>query len=198
MAQAIDIKKILARLRTYPIALSAGALALIFAALIFVRGSNIDALKIELDSKESEWKRISGNLKRARDLEQHLAAITAMEEDVSARLMNPEQRALNYDYFFSLEDVSGVKLVSLNQGGVIDTKKSSLPGIEEFKKYQLIGYTLSIEGEFDDILRFLTALSNGRYLTRVSSFSIARAQQRSSDVLSINLQMQVLGIPHES
>lgn len=190
-----QLKKILGKLRAYPVAIGAGAVALLLLVAIVFRSTAIGALETELTLKESEWNRISGNQKRARNLEEHLAAIKEGKAQVASRLMDPEERALNYDYFYSLEDQSGVRLIRLNQGGVIDTKGSNIPGIEQFKEYQLVGYTISIEGEFEQMVDFLSRLSNGRYLTRISTFTISRAQRANAGTLSANLQLQILGKP---
>lgn len=198
MARAPDFRKILGRLKAYPIAIAAGLLTLVFAGVLFLRSSSLDALEFSLQEKESEWNRVSGNLTRARDLEAHLAQIKAYDAEVNARLMDPEERALNYDYFYALEAESGVSLASLNQGGVVETKNSNEPGIAEFKKYRLIGYNLAVEGDFTSIVKFVSLLADGEYFARISSFSIARAPQAAAGTLTVNLQMQVLGTPNES
>lgn len=198
MAGAPDFRKIVGRLKAYPIAIAAGLLTLVFAIVLFLRSSSISALEFSLQEKESEWNRVSGNLKRARDLEAHLARIQEYEGNVNGRLMDPEERALNYDYFYALEAESGVSLASLNQGGVVETKNSNEPGIKEFKTYRLVGYNLAVEGDFDSVVEFLSLLANGEYFARISSFSVARAPQAAAGTLTVNLQMQVLGTPHES
>ena len=120
-------------------------------------------MKQKLETREQEWQRINTNLKRARDLSEHLARIREIQSAVSTRLMDPEERAINYDYFYSLEEKSGVRLISLNQSGVISTNNATIAGINEFKEYQLIGYAVSVEGTFEEIVGFLTSVTSGRH-----------------------------------
>jgi hypothetical protein len=197
MAGSKQVKKVLAKLRAYPIALIAGFCVVAFSAVIFLRSSSLAAFESELETREGEWQRMNSNLMRARDLAIHLARIQEIQETVNRRLMDPEERAINYDYFYSLEERSGVRLVSLNQSGVIATKNATLAGIEEFKEYQIIGYAVSIEGTFDQVVHFLTTLINGEHFARLSGFTVSHAQKSAMGALSVNLQMQVLGVPRE-
>lgn len=182
-------------MRAYPVALVAGVLILVLAGVIFFRSSTLVSLNDELEQLDREWARMNTNLRRAPNLEADLASILTLKNSVRERVLDPDQRAINYDYFYSMERDSGVRVVTLNQSGVIETKGSSIAGITEFKKYRLVGYTISIEGEFDKIVKFLTALSNGHHLIRVSSFNVSRTQGAA---LSVNLQLQILGTPYES
>jgi hypothetical protein len=195
MALPPQLQNVVGKLRAYPVALAALALSLLLGGAIFFRSASLDALETSLRETDSEWNRISGNLKRARDLSEHLERVRSTKETVDQRLMNPEERALNYEYFYSVERSAGVRLVNLNQGGVIDTRNSNIAGVREFKEYRLIGYNISLEGEFEAVVRFLSLLQNGKYLARISSFNVSRAQQAAAGTLVVNLQLQVLGLP---
>lgn len=199
MADPSIIKRLAGRLRQYPVAIAASVVALVIALLVFARSSHLEQLEQQLQERELEWSRVSGNLKRARDLEGHLEQIIAADSAVTARLMDPEEVAINYDYFYQLERASGVRLTTLNQGGVIETKGSNIPGIAEFKEYQLIGYTIALEGGFTNVVSFLSRLQTGEHFVRVSAFTVNRARQGGSgDAISANLQVQILGISDES
>ncbi len=198
MADYSMLKRILTKLRQYPVAIAALGFAAIIAVTITVRSSTLSELEHALEDREREWSRVSNNLKRARDLEAHLEQITEANEAVGKRLMDPSEVAINHDYFYQLERAAGVRLTTLNQGGVVPTRGSNIAGIEEFKQYQLVGYTIALEGEFTNVVAFLNQLRNGHYFARISAFTANRARQAESGIVSANLQVQILGIPHES
>ena len=191
-----QLSKIFGKLRQYPVAIIAFSLVGVAAVAIFLRSAELSALETELADRESEWDRISANLKRARDLESNLATIRASIADIEARLMDPGERAINYDYFYGLEKAAGVRLSKLQQGGVIDTTAGAIAGVEEFKKYQLIGYAVGVVGTFSEIVDFLHRLKQGHHFVRISSFAVSSDKQVEGE-LTANFELQILGTSDE-
>ncbi|MFP4540317.1 MAG: hypothetical protein ACLFR7_01695 [Opitutales bacterium] len=198
MATSIHFRRLLGKLRQHPVPLVAMVIIFLSLAGILIRSGTHEATAEELRQTEQEWDRINNNLKRSRDLAKHLAELETAHANVADRLIDPAERAINDDYFYGLEEESGVRLAALNQGGVIDTTDGKIAGVSPFKQYQLIGYSVSVEGTFEDIVTFLAALDNGRHFSRVSGFSVARAQGNEAGRLIVNLQLQMLGDPPQS
>ena len=194
MANAPAFKNLVAKLRHYPIAIAAFGICIIAVVVILVRASALSNLNDMLAAKEEQWVRITNNLRNANNLEDDVARILAANETIQDRLMIPAERALNDQYFYDLRNLTNVRISSLDEQGLVETKSSKIAGIAEFKEYSLIDYRVTVEGNFEQILAFSTRLSTGRHFARVSAFSLARVADGGAGQLSLSLQLQMLGV----
>lgn len=198
MAPPKMLKNLMLRVRQYPVAISAFGIALVCVLVISLRSSSLSSKTEVLNTKEEAWERITENLRNSVDLEGHVEGIASSSELIDSRLMMPTERALNDQYFYDLRELSGVRLSSLNENGVIDTESVKLPGVTEFKRFSLIDYRITVEGSFEQIVDFSTRLMTGRHFARVSAFSLVRVAESGVGMLSLNLQLQMLGSNDES
>lgn len=166
--------------------------------VILLRASSLSNRHDILKTKEEQWARISNNLKNSKDLEAHVESIITSSELIKSRLMVPTERALNDQYFYDLRELSGVRISSLDESGVLQTKSSKQPGISEFTEYSLIDYRITVEGTFAQVVDFATRLVTGRHFARVSAFSLVRLSDSGSETVSLNLQLQMLGEKDEA
>jgi hypothetical protein len=193
-----SLATVVTKIRQYPIATAAFSISFLVVVAILIRATTLANLHDMLVMKEEQWTRMTNNLKHSRDLEEHVERINKANEVIGQRLMEPTDRALNDQYFYDLRKQSGVRLSNLTEGGVIDTKGSKLPGIGKFKEYSLISYSITVEGSFSQILEFSTRLATGKYFARISAFSIARAPLKEGGDLSLNMQLQILGVINDA
>ncbi len=188
MGEKLEV--ILKVIKQRPTATVSLVIALVLGVFYYIRGGHLEAVIEEQAFAENEWNRIEFNVRRARDLEQHLDQMRIVEEEIASRLMNPAEVAINYDYFYRIERETGVRLVTINQTGQVDSR--GVPGLPALSNYSAVGYTLSVEGNFSQVLDFLSEVANGRFLARVSAINISSAAQGRG--VTANLQCQILGV----
>jgi len=168
------------------------ALSIILAVGWFVRGSRLNSILEEQVQVEAEWSRVDYNLRRSRNLEADLERAQELEAEIKSRLLNPDEVAINHDYFYQIERETGVRLITLNQGGTAEPR--TVGGLPSLRQHDAISYTLSVEGGFPEVLNFLSRVAHGRHLVRVSALNLSAATQGGSSVITANLQCQILGV----
>ncbi len=115
-----------------------------------------------------------------------------MTKELESRLIQRTERARNQGYFYQLEMESGVKemgLVPANSGPKKDTGRL-FEGIE---------FTITVQGEYRQILDFVGRLESGEHFYRLVSASMSRLEGGSASapgsLLSLTTTVQLLGLP---
>lgn len=143
---------------------------------------------------ERNWQSIQVNLERSAGLEEDIEQIEAGRELVQTRLMDVEAVAVNSEFFYSLEDRSGIDLIQFSQGTATDGE--SLRGSEEgLKHFMAIPFDLSLNGTLPEILEMLDLLDRSPYIARNDELSLMRPQEGSTEnraLLRGRLQCRIL------
>lgn len=175
-----------------------GLLAILFGALVLIRGPKVNAVQSQLEEVESEWARMQTNRERSRDLEDHLALLEAQLEQVKERVFDPEDVARNHEFFYRLEEETGVSLGDFQQAG--PTKGAELEmegsGLEHFR---VLRYGLRATGSFSRILQFLEAVENRGPVVRIEGMQLTRAEEATdAEMVTVQLECYVLAADEES
>lgn len=199
----MNTQDLIAKAKQYPIASVALGLSLLLAAFFYIRGMSHSEDLARRDKANAEWQTIEENvLKNSVNLETHLEMAQRLSQDVKGRLIQPTELAQNYQYFYRLEATTGVKINSLQQqpppppapaaaapaGG--ERKSPAPPPL-----FSKVGYTLSVSGQFHQVLHFLHALENGEHFYHLNTFSIQRAAQADNRLLTATMSFHLLGTP---
>ncbi len=185
--------KIVSLLKAYPLAVFSLLVVIICALLIFLRGGAI----LELSAKEADLnsriRTIDQNVKNAKDLSKQVEEVNLLVEQVEARLFNRDQRAVNINFFYNMEDRLDVRISNIGQMPAEDPIYSK-GGVHELKLHSTIAYNISLDGQFEDILRFLYELYRVDPLIRVADFQMAAGNNRKNNqgVLEARLRVLVL------
>ena len=91
---------LLAKVKQYPLAVVSIGITLILILIIYTRSGRLPALETELEQLDTTWTVIQNNDLRAVDMQMHLDTINAANEEIDTRLMDPENKAINYQYIF--------------------------------------------------------------------------------------------------
>lgn len=185
-----QLKELLAKLRAYPLVAIAGVVAVIALVFLFLRGSVQADLDLAFETAEAEWSRIEENSRRARNLEPHVERIQSARAEIERRLFDPSRVAANTTYFYSFASARGVTITSLRADGVAGEGE----GLVAPKDFAAVGYSLGLEGELPQILRFLSAFTHGDYFVRVYRLNITRVMRDNEPLLAVNLQCHLLGV----
>ena len=130
------IARIKQYLKQYPLAVGSVVVSIIMIVLLSTRGSNVVNLETRRDDLEKKWSDMQQNDVRAVGMADHVNKIREVSSDIKDRLMVREQKAINYQYFYSLERDNGISLTRLSQSDVVvdktppgkPTSRSNRPG----------------------------------------------------------------------
>lgn len=172
--------KFVSILKRYPLAVICIIVIAVCGVVIFLRGGNIAELTAEEADLNSRIRTINQNVKNAKDLEQQVEEVELLVDQVVARLFNREQRAVNINFFYGLEDRLPVRIANISQLPAEDPVYAK-GGPYELKLHSTIAYTISLNGQFDEILSFLYELYRVDPLIRVADFQIGSANQNSEE-----------------
>lgn len=177
--------------KRHPLGTTCVVLALVFAVGSYlVNGRLADATAL-LEQKTSEGARLATNLKNGAQLADQVTALSAAVAKIESRLIQPTQLATNLQYFYRLENESGVELIDLRQ-----TSTSAQPAKPAATKSTTgVGFAISVKGEYDVLLGCLQRLENGFHISRLLSASLSTGSVDRSGPLTLSLSLELLGQP---
>jgi Tfp pilus assembly protein PilO len=184
-------KALIDKVKQFPLALFCGAILLVCVVLIFLRGSVVP----ELEEVETELNaRLSVLDKNAINSDQLEAEVEQLEADVAsmdARLFDPNQRAINTNFFYSLEEYVDVVVTGVTQLPAEDAVFGK-GGPNELSLYNALTYEISLEGSFPQFLTFLHTLHTVEPLIRVADFQLSEAGGADVAAGSLKAKLRVL------
>lgn len=189
----MDPQLILAKIKQYPIAVGGGVLVLVMLVLLYFRGGNVPALDERYEALKAEISVISANRDNAAGLEDDVAAINTLLEEVESELLVRDQRAINVNFFYELEEAMPVRLISVNQLDPAPTGGRGPKPPNALDHYEVITFTLVAEGTFEEMLDFLYELRTGDKLLKVRDLVALPSGEGGPDQLSVELTIQGLG-----
>lgn len=184
--------KFIDTLKRYPLAVICFIVIVVCAVVLFLRAGILAELSAEEADLNSRIRTIDQNVKNAKDLEEHVDEVGLLVEQIQARLFDREQRAVNINFFYDLEDRMDVRIANINQMPAEDSAYAK-GGPRELKLHSTIAYSMSLGGEFDQILDFMYELYRVEPLIRVADFQIAVGNRKEKgEGLEARLRLIVL------
>lgn len=136
------------------------------------------------------------NIKNSTGLEADIESIEGKIEELNARMFQAQELATNYNYFFNLEDETGIKVSDLKQVGIaedaVDPKMKRMPK-PVVNSYEKIRYHLKATGEYAEIVNFLRKLEGGPSFYRLEKFRLAKPEAGASELLYLDIAFLMLG-----
>ena len=194
----MNLSVISKKLRQNPVLVVCGILIPLTLILLFMRGSKIEEYESQLSELEREWRTINTNIERSTGLEEDIEAIEAGVETIQDRLMNVDEVAANYEFFYDLERQAGVSVSQFSQGMATDGKALAL-GREAFRHFSIVPYDIAMTGTLPQILSFVDLLDRQEFIIRLDLLNITRgsSQNTETDQLSARLKCHVLAAKNE-
>lgn len=176
-----------------PIALGCAFFAVVLAGgTYFRRGALAEAQAARTDKTEQR-DHIVSNVTDSVHLNEQFAAMTQAVQSIESRFVHADQIAINLQYFYKLESETQTKLTQLQQTGVIaprDGRKHIYAGI---------GYSISVQGTYPQLMDFLRRIENSEHFSHVRGLTLAHANggdaAASSKDLLLGLEIELLGLP---
>jgi hypothetical protein len=177
-------------LKRYPIGISGLLLSVLVLGAYFLRSGRVSELESQLQDIEAKEHSILSEVQDAKSLSQQYSTIISATKELESRLLRGTDRARNQAYFYELEMETGVKEVGLQPSGV--TKTSG-------RLYDKLSYSVSVTGDYRQILSFIGRVESGRHFYSLSSASVSGAgkSDASGNGLTVSLTMnaELLGVP---
>lgn len=183
---------IIDKLKQYPLALACVVLLLLFAVVTFLRGgvtSELSAKEAELDAR---IRAIEVNVKNSKNLKQDTEKLNAMVDEIDSLLFRRDERAVNINFFYGLEDEAGVVISNISQLAQPDPIYAG-GGTRGLKLHSTLVFNINLSGSYSDILRFLHEVHRADPLIRVADFQVVRGGDRKeADGVGARLRLLVL------
>jgi hypothetical protein len=182
----------------YPVLFVCGIITPLALVLLFMRAPKLEQYETELLDLERQWEQILTNTERSSGLEADTAALEAGLEEIEGRLMQVENVAVNYEFFYDLEEETGITMSQFSQGNASDGSQLSL-GLEKLKHFSVIPYDLSISGSMEQLLGFIDVLNRQNYIVRLDMFRLfpSTGNTAAEGQLSGRLRCHVLAAKHD-
>jgi hypothetical protein len=174
--------ELIALVKKNPIVSACGVLSLALAVGIYFRSDAIPTANKSLDDKSAQAERYRINIANSTQLKEQLDSLKAANKVIENRMLRVKDIGINQQFFYKLETESGVKLLELTQGK-LGTKKGS---------YAPISFTVSLHGDFSQLLKFLRLLEDGTHYSRVVD---ARCMGDRAGAITMTLNLELLGQP---
>jgi len=191
---AVTLKNLVEFLKRYPIGVICGLVGAIMIGAIYVRSNRVDELGAQSKQAEEQGRKLLGEIRNATSLVDQYAALSAKTKDLESRLVRGSERALNQQYFYRIESDTGVKEISLQP-----TSSGAEPRRGDGRLYSGIGFTVTVEGDYRQILDFVGRIESGQYFYRLISASAIRrgelGQAGSASRIALSLNLELLGLP---
>lgn len=188
----LTLKDVVEFLKRYPIGVVCGFLSVIVLVGYYVRNTRASELGAQVKEVETQAQKILGDVENATNLVEHDAAVTKATKDLESRLVRSTERPRNQQYFYELESETGVKEISL-QPASTELKK----GANSF--CYGIGYTITVEGDFRQILGFVGRLESGQHFYRLVSATVSHRKSPNAPgegaAITLTLNLELLGLP---
>lgn len=123
---------------------------------------------------------INENKKKSQNIEQDIQELNASVASINERLFAEEERAINIDFFYSFEERLNVLISEVKQ---LEEKnpRYTKNGLDELKLYSVVTYSITVNGSFQEILRFLYEIQQVESIMRVTDFQIDGTGKNDSE-----------------
>ena len=185
---SISNEQVVTFIKKNPIGVGCGVLSLLMAATIYFRSGNLPAAQDVLDQKSNEADRHAINVRYAAQLKEQLDALNTADHAIEARLVRAAQLATNTQYFYRLENDTGVKLLNISQ--TTTTAQAAKAGKSSFVP---IAFSLTAQGSYLQLLDLLHRLENGVHYCRILSANTVKVGTGDTDLLTLTLNLELLG-----
>ena len=186
-------EKMIRTLKAYPLAVLSVLVFLICSAVIHLRAGAVADLSVHEADLNLRIRTIDQNVRNANNLDKDFEEIKRLVDQIEARLFKRDQRAVNINFFYALENRLNVRILNISQMPNEDSLYAK-GGARELKLHSTITYNISLNGNFEDVLLFLYELQRVDPLIRVVDFQIAKdnAEEADEEYLDARLRLIVL------
>ena len=159
------------------------ALLVVLTAYYFLRAGAISSKQALIDEKSKSIRKLTTTVKNAVDIEKHTERLKIINNAIDTAALKDGELAANQQLFLKLESETGVKILDIRPQGVV----SAAPG----SNYVFMNFSLSLSGEFSQIIKFIKKIERGPTLSRIANASIGSEAEGEQ---SVALTVELLGV----
>ncbi len=179
---------LVALFKKHPIGISCGIAAFVFAGASYYRMDLIPAAEAMLEQRTGEGEKLKNNLKNSVLLKEQHDALAAANREISSRAIRMGALTTNLQYFYRIEAETETKLLDVRQLAPTPVKGPA-------PKYLRVPYTLSVQGNYANVITFLRKLESGSHFCRVTSATLNPVATAEPGTVTLTLSLEVLGLP---
>lgn len=182
---SLETKDVVAAVKKRPLLVACVLAFVVLVLALYFRMDVYDGIQARLNERDKELLRLTDNMKFSAQLDAQLQAIRKANAVIEAGALRANELARNQQIFYRLEAESGVKLLDLRQLNVASPPAKGGPAT-----YIPIPVSLTIKGDYSQVLDFLQRLDHGATLCRVTTASISRPVEGD---YTLSLGVELLG-----
>ena len=174
--------------------LLAGILALILVGGFgLLRASQLTKLSQSEADLKIELDKMNSNVKHSKNIESDTQVLKTLVDSMENRLFVGEEQATNINFFYSLEDDLDIVISEVKQLEQTNPRFSE-DGPDELKLHSVISYSITLNGAFQEILRFFYEIYQIDFIMRITDFEINAGYEddNRADQLEAKVRIAVL------
>ncbi len=183
---SLETKDLIAAFKRQPIPCACGVIVFVLLIFAYFRMGVVETRQAELEASDKVLSKLTNNVTFSAQLDQHLLALRETNELFASRALKVGEVARNQQFFYELEASSGVRLTELRPLPVAPPVKGA-----PVTFFQPLGFTISVKGSYDNLMRYLRHIEYSSIPSRVVSASMVYA---STDDQTLDLTVEMLGL----
>jgi len=177
------------KLRQFPVLVVSVILIVLSTVLFFMRGPKLQDYETRLTDLEREWGNIQKNVERSAGLESDIAVLEEGLASIQSRLLNVEEVASNYEFFYDLERRTGVTVRQFSQG--VASNGSMLPiGLDGLRHFSVVPYDINMSGSLESILNVLDLLDRQKFIVRMDLLNVSLPAEPTATKNQLNAKLR--------
>lgn len=184
---SLEGKDIVNAAKKQPLIFICAAVILALLGMMYWRaGASVD-LQAKVDERSAVLQKNKTNANYAVQLDAQLKTLTEVNQKIKATALRSENLAQNQQIFYRMEAETGVKLIDIQQRPVDANPPKGAAALT----YVPVIFSLTVEGEYRQILTFARQLETGPVISRVAGATLSVG---SNNIPSLNLTVEMLGL----
>lgn len=191
---------LLALIKKQPIAFACGLVAVLCGIAFYFRSDVVDEAQRLFEEKDKESQKIALNARHTTGLAEQVQEIQAAAKQLESRLVHAGDLANNLQFFYRLENETGVKL--------IDVRQNSQPAAKQNAPKTLfvpVSFNLTLQGTYPQIWAFLRLVETGPHFARFDRLTVSKIEaggrtesgggSAAPDQMNAAFTVELLGTP---
>ncbi len=183
-------EELIAFLRKNVISVSCVIVSILIGLTLYYRNDNLPEADKVLADRAKQGELLAANIEDSADLTEQHAALVESNAAISDRMIHTGQLAENLQYFYKLESDTGTKISDPHQSSWSPPSKNAAK-----TNFIAIGFSLSAQGDYAQLIDLLRRLENGDHYCRVITLSL---RPMGTDVrgggMQMNMTLELMGV----
>ncbi|MBI5426509.1 MAG: hypothetical protein HZA32_20730 [Opitutae bacterium] len=162
---------LLALVKKQPIAFACGLLALLCGVALYFRSDAVDEAQRLFEEKDKESQKIALNARHTTGLAEQVQEIQAGAKQLESRLVHAGDLANNLQFFYRLENETGVKLIDVRQNS-LPTPKANAPKT----LFIPVSFSLTLQGSYAQVWAFIRRVETGPHFVRFDRLTVSKLE----------------------